>query len=107
MEEFVMNTVPAQSPSTRESLPLIGGRTALRLLWHAVRLPVVALLVILEPFVTTVLMGIATLGVLVCLFYEFLLKDPHFPFWLMLCLSIGSALLLLPYYALIRLFSTR
>ncbi|MGH8254608.1 MAG: hypothetical protein ACRET0_00130 [Steroidobacteraceae bacterium] len=102
-----MQTFTARTQSDRSSLPAAAARTALLLLWHAVRLPIVTLLVILEPFVTMILMAIATLGVLMCLFYEFLLKDPHFPFWLMLAISIGSALLLLPYYALIRLFSMR
>jgi hypothetical protein len=101
-----MDTVPADSQHTRRSLPAAVGLGALKLLWHVVRLPTVTFLVILEPFVRTILMGIATLGVLMCLFYEFLVKLPHFPFWQMLGLSIGSALLLLPYYALIRVLST-
>ncbi|HVA19302.1 MAG TPA: hypothetical protein VMU55_03930 [Solirubrobacteraceae bacterium] len=100
-----MDTVPAHSEYRERSLPAAIGRTALRVIWHAIRLPIVTVLIILEPFVTVVLMGIATLGVLMCLFYEFLIKAAHFPFWLMLCLSIGSALLLLPYYTLIRIFS--
>jgi len=102
-----MATTRTEMP-TPEAGPLMAvARAALLLLWTAIRLPIVTLLIILEPFVTLVLMAIATLGVLTCLFHEFLLKDPHFPFWLMLGMSIGSALLLLPYYALIRIFSTR
>lgn len=77
-------------------------RAALSLIWIAVRLPILAVLVILEPFVTVILMGVATLGVLTSLFNEFVLRLPHFPFELMMTMSIGSALLLLPYYALQR-----
>jgi hypothetical protein len=104
VEDFHMETLPARS---EESFPSALGRATLRLAWHAIRLPIVTLLIILEPFVRTILMGIAMLGVLMCLFHQFLLHDPRFPFWLMLSLSIGSAMLLLPYYALIRLFSIR
>lgn len=81
---------------------------ALAALWtvlSAVRLALITLLVILEPFVTIALMGIATLGVLTCLFYEFLIRAPHFPFWLMLSFSLGSAMLLLLYYALMRVLA--
>jgi hypothetical protein len=46
-------------------------------------------------------------SLLLYLFHEYLLNLPHFLFWLMRSLSVGSALLLIPYYALIRLFSTR
>ena len=77
----------------------------LHLLWTAVRVPIVLLLVILEPFVSFLLMGFATLGVLTCLFWKFFGPDPHFPFWEGMAISLGSAMLLLPYYFLIRLFS--
>ena len=102
-----MATFPAGSPNDPRDLPTTVGLVAVRLLWQTIRLPIVTLLVILEPLVRTILMGIATLGVLMCLFYEFLIRFPHFPFWQMLALSLGSALLLLPYYALIKLFSMR
>ncbi len=77
----------------------------LHLIWTLVRLPVVLFLVILEPFVTFFLMGAATIGVLMSLFWEFLGPDPHFPFWECLAISLGSAMLLMPYYLVIRLFS--
>lgn len=79
----------------------------LRLVWHVVRVPPLIFLAILEPFVSIVLMGLATLGVLMCFFYRFLVHDPHFPFWLMMGISLGFALLLLPYYALMRLLGAR
>ena len=101
-----MQAAATEVPS-RRLLPVALARAALLVLWTAIRLPIVTLLVILEPFVTTILMGIAMLGVLMCLFNRFLLHEPHFPFWMGLGLSIGSGMLLLPYYTLIRLFATR
>ena len=50
---------------------------------------------------------IAMLGVLTAFFFEFLIKLPHFPFWMMLGTSPPVCpVLLVPYYLLIRLFST-
>lgn len=89
----------------RRSTTSIVFRTILLALWVAIRLPALALLVILEPFVTIFFMGVATLGVFTCILFEFVFRAPHFPFLLMLSLSLGSALILFPYYGLIRFFS--
>ena len=90
-----------------ESRPGIAGdllRGTLRLLWHTVRLPVYVFLVILEPVVSFVLGALALLGVLTALFFKFY-GVPHFPFALMLGVSVGLGLMLTGYYALLRLFS--
>jgi hypothetical protein len=86
-------------------LAIAGGclRGTLRLLWQAVRLPVYAFLVILEPVVRFVLGALALLGVLTALFFK-LYGVPHFPFALMLGVSVGLALVLTGYYALLRVF---
>ena len=86
-------------------LAIAGGlfRGTLRLLWHAVRLPVLMLLSILEPVVRFILGALALLGVLTALFFEFY-GVPHFPFALMLGASVGLGLMLVGYYALLRLF---
>lgn len=76
-----------------------------RACWHGVRLPILTLLVILEPIVTFVFMGLALLGVLMSLFNRYVLALPHFPFVLMLSISVGFALCLVPYYLLIRWLS--
>ena len=76
-------------------------RGTLRLLWHAVRLPVYAFLVILEPVVRFMLGALALLGVLTALFFR-LYGVPHFPFALMLGVSVGFGLMLAGYYALLR-----
>lgn len=54
-------------------LTIAGGllRGTLRLLWHAVRLPVYVFLVILEPVVRFILGALALLGVLTALFLKF------------------------------------
>jgi hypothetical protein len=62
---------------------------SVRWLWRAACLPVLMVLVILEPLVTFVLAALALLGLLTT----------------MLALSLGFAIALLPYYALIRLLS--
>jgi hypothetical protein len=81
-------------------------RGALQLTWHAIRLPFLALLIVMEPFVCAICSGIAVLGVVFAVFFEYLVRLPNFPFLLMMGLSAGFALLLFPYYALIRIFST-
>ena len=78
-------------------------RGTLRFLWHAVRLPVYVFLVILEPVVRFILGALALLGVLTALFFKFY-GVPHFPFALMLGMSVGLGLMLVGYYALLRLF---
>jgi hypothetical protein len=79
-------------------------RGTLRLVWHTVRLPVYVFLVILEPVVRFVLGALALLGVLTALFFK-LYGVPHFPFALMLGSSVGLRLILVGYYALLRLFA--
>jgi len=79
-------------------------RGTLRLLWHALRLPVFMFLAILEPVVSFVLGALALLGVLTALFLKFY-GAPHFPFALMLGVSVGFGLMQVGYYALLRLFA--
>ncbi len=77
---------------------------SIRWLWRAACLPVLLVLVILEPLVTFVLAALALLGLLTTLFF-YLVGPPEFPVWTMLALSLGFAIALVPYYALIRLLS--
>ena len=76
----------------------------LRALWFLVRLPIVTLLVILEPVVALVLGGLALAGVLTTIFFV-LVHAPHFPAWTMLTISLGFGLALMFYEALLRVFS--
>lgn len=75
------------------------------IVWNVVRLPILAILLILEPAVTLVLWGAAFLGILTSLLFEFSGAVPDFPFWLMMSISVSWALLLLAYHALLRLLS--
>ena len=81
-------------------------RATARALWIAVRLPVLTVLVILEPVVRVLLAGFALLFVLVACLLE--LTAPaalHVPFWGMLATGIGCAWLLALYYLVIRVLS--
>ena len=68
------------------------------------RLPVLTLLVILEPLVVLLFGGLALLGVLTTLFFN-VISLPHFPTWTMLFLSIGFAFALVLYEGTIQVFS--
>lgn len=72
--------------------------------WRLVRLPIVTLLVILEPVVSFVFGGLALLGVLVTLFNA-LIRPPHFPIWTMLTLSVGFGLAARLYRGLILMLA--
>jgi len=84
-------------------------RTALavlRGLWIAARLPVLTLLVILEPVVRVLLAGFALIFVLVALLLEFTAPAAlHVPFWGMLAMGIACAWLLALYYLVLRVLS--
>jgi hypothetical protein len=84
----------------------LGGATIglLGFAWQLILIPVLTLLVILEPIVTFVLAGLALLGVLTTLFFK-LAGPPGFPVWTMLAISVGFAIALVPYHVLIRLLS--
>ena len=73
---------------------------SLRVLWHAVRLPVLMTLVILEPVVSFVFGGAALLGLLMTFFWKWV-GPPTFPFWTMLTISLGFGFALVLYQALI------
>jgi len=76
----------------------------IRWLWRVACLPVLMLLVILEPLLTFAFAALALLGLLTTLFF-YLVGPPEFPVWTMLVLSLGFAIALVPYHALIRLLS--
>ena len=83
------------------SRPSSGGQLALRVVWAAVRLPVLAVLVILEPLVRFALSALALLLVLTALFLE-VASSRAIPFWGMLGTAIGCVALLALYQGLIR-----
>ena len=74
------------------------------ILWQCVRLPLLLLLTILEPVVSFTLGLLALLGVLMSLFW-WSIGAPHFPFLLMLGVSLGLGAVPVAYHAMIRLLS--
>lgn len=85
------------------------GRTlawgVLWILWQAVRLPLLAVLLVLEPLISLVLTAFGFLGIVVAVILKFSGDLPHFPFWTMMAFSVGAILLLMVYHALIGIFS--
>lgn len=79
-------------------------RALLRWLWLLVQLPVLMLLVILEPVVAIVLGGLALAGVITT-FFLVLIHAPNFPAWTMLLVSGGFGLALVAYNGLLALLS--
>jgi hypothetical protein len=103
-----MSPVSSSASPTEESRSKgIYAAAALRLAWHSVRLPTLAVLVLLEPFVSVALSALTVLGIFFALFFRFLVRLPHFPFWTMLGISVGCATLLLVYYGIIRILTNR
>jgi hypothetical protein len=76
---------------------------ALWVLWQAVRLPALALLLLLEPLVSLLLTAVGFLGVVAAIALKCSGDLPHFPFWGMMAFSIGSVLLLMLYHVFIEL----
>ena len=79
-------------------------RRVLQILWQALRLPVLVFLAILQPVVRLVLGAFALLGVLMAFFFK-LYGAPHFPFWLMIGMSVGLGMGLMGYNALLRILA--
>jgi len=78
---------------------------ALRAMWTLVRVPVLALLVILEPVARLILAGFALLMTLTALFWFAVGGLSVLRFWGLLGLGVGAWLLLALYYALVRSLS--
>jgi len=78
---------------------------ALRAMWTLVRVPILALLVILEPVARLIFAGFALLMTLTALFWFAVGGLSVLRFWGMLGLGVGAWLLLALYYALVRSLS--
>ena len=77
-------------------------RVAAHAAWTLIRLPALALLLILEPVARVLLAGFALLMALSAFFWLAVLGLAAFPFWRMLLLAVGAWLLLAFYHALTR-----
>lgn len=75
------------------------------ILWQVMRLPVLAVLLVLEPFVSLILTAFGLLSIVIALILKFSGDLPYFPFWLMMAFSVGAILLLMAYHSLLGIFS--
>ena len=75
------------------------------LAWQALRVPLLTLLVILEPIVSFLLTALALLIALTALLWAFADSKPNFPFWTVLAGSLACVLVLALYHALMRALS--
>jgi len=85
--------------NTGANFPLI-----LRWAWRIARLPMLMLLVILEPVVIFACGALALLGLLTTIFFK-LINAPHFPTWTMLTISLSFGFALVIYEGVIRALS--
>lgn len=80
-------------------------RRIFRTLWDLVRLPLLAILTLLEGIVCSVLGGAAFLIFWIAIFFRYATAVTHFHFWPMMALSGGCVLALILYYALMAALS--
>jgi len=74
--------------------------------WKAIRFPVVALMIVLEPVVRLLLAGFALLMTLTALFLKLVMPlQAHAPFWTLLAIAVGCMAVLTVYYAILRILS--
>jgi hypothetical protein len=103
-EGHVSTTYHECHTTFRLAIPTDLARHVLWLLWQCIRLPLFLFLATLEPIVSFVLSVLALLGLLTALLWE-ALHPAHFPFALMLGLSLGFALMNFAYHAVLRFLS--
>ena len=73
-----------------------------RMGWQGIRLPLLAVLMFLEPVARFVLAAVALLGILVSFFFEFSGAAPRFPFWVVFGLSLSCGVLVIVLSAVTR-----
>lgn len=76
-----------------------------RLFWNAIRVPVLGVLVLIEPVVRIVCSCALILGTIASVVFELSAVGPRFPFLLMLGASLGFGALLVLYEGLIALLA--
>jgi hypothetical protein len=86
---------------TSHSTPAAEMRAVAQLCWGFVRLPLVGLLLVFEPVVTTGFICLAVAGVISSLVFRSSGVTPHFPFWGVLAAAAGCGLVPLAYQRLI------
>src|SRR5690242_1577022 len=97
-----MNTL---APESTGDIAAHGARALARGVWHLVRLPLLALLIVLEPIVSAILVFCAMVGTITALVFRLATTLPDFPFWGMLGVSLGCAGALALYHGLMRVLT--
>ena len=83
-------------------LPFVA--TAAPVLWNAVRLPIAAVLLALEPIVGFICGAGLVLGVLASILFEISAVGPRFPFVKAIGISLSFGAVLFLYYGLLSIF---
>lgn len=79
--------------------------TVVRIVWHLVRFPLLALLTLLEPVVRAVFSLAMVLGILAATVFELSAAGPRFDFLQMFAGSLGLGAALFAYQGLLALLS--
>jgi len=74
------------------------------LLWNGIRLPIAAVLLLLEPIVGFICGAGLVLGVLASILFEISAVGPRFPFAKAIIISLSFGLILFLYYGLLSIF---
>jgi hypothetical protein len=75
-----------------------------RVLWNAIRLPIAAVLLLLEPVVSFVCGLGLVLGIFACVVFEMSAVGPRFPLAKALGISLSFGVILFLYYGALSLF---
>ena len=78
-----------------------------RLFWNAIRVPILAVLVLIEPVVRIVCSCALILGIIASVVFELSAVGPRFPFLVMIGASLGFGVFLVLYQGLIALLSEK
>lgn len=92
------------SNRTPDRTAAFAGRGA-RAIWNLIRLPILAVLTLLEPVVRTVVSLLIILGIIVTIVFEVSAVSAQFPLSTMIITIVSLAAVLVGYYALIALLS--
>ncbi len=97
-----MKTSHSMETGFNYTRPLLGGMV--RVLWNALRLPIAAALLALEPVVGFVCGAGLVLGLLASILFEMSAVGSRFPFAKVLGISLSFGVILFLYYGLLSLF---
>src|ERR1017187_2150572 len=92
-----MDATNAPSTTHDTFLRTSAGQDTLSVALHAIRLTVFAILAVFEPIIRVALSLLALVGICLSVFNRYVVYAPHFPFWLVIGISMGCAVALAMY----------